>query len=273
MLPSRQKPLKRFQSSILKRGLCSGRVFYGQSALPSKDKQPDETGGDFGQSERNDQRPLPNRSQTSKQDEAEQQAKRDLDWGDDARVMSTIPIAYWAFKDPGCQRPKMRAAIIMMQRKIQPDVQQCSPRQRNTPHSSAPECDRQQDTPNHKTACYGGIFGLFFCQTYRNLSCSKLASEQNTDFMKNAQHHANCEVKPNLGKKQLEPKSTPIAFSIGFSQSSHTLHALYQKSSFSDVCKKTLQKCSQNPFFWSLKPFKKSPLKRIFHSRPQEKER
>ena len=91
--------------------------------------------------------------------------------------------------------------------------------------------------------------------------------------MKNGQNHVNCEVKPNFGKKQLEVKSSPIAFSIGFSQSSHTLHVLYQKNSFCVESNKTLQKCSQNPFFWSLKPFKKSPLKRIFHSRPQEKER
>ena len=128
-------------------------------------------------------------------------------------------------------------------------------------------------TPYHKTACYGDIFGLFFCQTYCNLSCCKSASKQNRDFMKNAQNHVNCEVKPNFGKKQLEPKSSPIAFSIGFSQSSHTLHVLYQKSSFCVESNKTLQKCSQNPFFWSLKPFKKSPLKRISQSRPQEKER
>ena len=128
-------------------------------------------------------------------------------------------------------------------------------------------------TPDHKTACYGDIFGLFFWQKYCNLSCCKSASKQNRDFMKNAQNHVNCEVKPNFGKKQLEPKSTPIAFSIGFSQSSHTLHVLYQKSSFCVESNKTLQKCSQNPFFWSLKPFKKSPLKRIFQSRPQEKER
>ena len=39
------------------------------------------------------------------------------------------------------------------------------------------------------------------------------------------------------------------AFSICFSQSSHTLHVLHQKSSFSVQCNKTLQKCNQNPFF------------------------
>ena len=94
--------------------------------------------------------------------------------------------------------------------------------------------------PNHKTPCYGGIFGLFFGQKYCNLSCCKLASKPNSDFMKNAQNHVNCEVKPNFGKKQLEPKSSPIAFSIGFSQSSHTLHVLYQKSSFCVESNKTL---------------------------------
>ena len=84
-------------------------------------------------------------------------------------------------------------------------------------------------TPNHKTAHYGCIFWPSIGQKYCNLSCCKLASKQNSNFMKNAQNHVNCEVKPNFGKKQLEPKSVPIAFSICFSQSNHTLHALYQK--------------------------------------------
>ena len=95
-------------------------------------------------------------------------------------------------------------------------------------------------TPSHETACYGGIFGLFFDQTCCNLSCCKIASKPNSDFMKNTQNHVNCEVKPNFGKKQLEPKCGQIAFCIGFSQSSHTLHVLYQKSSFSVECNKTL---------------------------------
>ena len=39
-------------------------------------------------------------------------------------------------------------------------------------------------TPNHKTACYGGIVGLFFWQKYCNSSCCKFASKRYTDFMK-----------------------------------------------------------------------------------------
>ena len=98
-------------------------------------------------------------------------------------------------------------------------------------------------TPNHKTACYGGICLLFFGHKYCNLSCCKFASKPNSDFMKNTQNHINCEVKPNFDKKQLEPKSNTNAFSICFSQSNHTLHVLYQKSSFSVKSNKTLQKC------------------------------
>ena len=76
--------------------------------------------------------------------------------------------------------------------------------------------------------------------------------------MKNTQNHVNCEVKPNFGKKQLEAKCSPIAFYIGFSQSSHTLHVLYQKMCFSVESNKTLQKCNQTPFFCSNRPFKRS---------------
>ena len=111
-------------------------------------------------------------------------------------------------------------------------------------------------TPNYKTTCYGGSFGFFFWHKYCNLSCCKWASKQIGDFMKNTQNHINCEVKPNFGKKQLEVKSSPIAFYIGFSESSHTLHALYQKMCFSVESNKTLQKCNQTPFFCSNKPFK-----------------
>ena len=53
-----------------------------------------------------------------------------------------------------------------------------------------------------------------------------------------------------MAKKQLEVKSSPIAFSICFSQSSHTLHVLYQKMCCSVESNKPLQKCSQNPFFF-----------------------
>ena len=59
-----------------------------------------------------------------------------------------------------------------------------------------------------------------------------LASKQIGGFMKNTQNHINCEAKPNLGKKQLEARSPPIAFSICFSQSSHALHVLYKKMCF-----------------------------------------
>ena len=58
-----------------------------------------------------------------------------------------------------------------------------------------------------------------------------------------------------------------------FTVKSHFACFISKKSSFSVQFNKTLKICSQNPFFWSLKPFKKSPLKRIFQSRPQEKER
>ena len=115
------------------------------------------------------------------------------------------------------------------------------------------------------------MFGLFFCQKYCNLSCCKSASKQNRVFMKNAQNHVNCEVKPNFGKKQLETKSVPIAFSIGFSQSSHTLHVLYQKSSFCVESNKTLQKCSQNPFFGASSPSKNHPWNAFFS--PDHKKR
>ena len=116
-------------------------------------------------------------------------------------------------------------------------------------------------TPNHKTACYGGIVEPFFVflQNYCNLSCCKFASKQNNVFMKNTQNHINCEVKPKFNKKQLEAKSSPIAFCISFSQSSYTLHVLYHKSSFSVESNKTLQNASKTPFFRSLKPFNKSP--------------
>ena len=70
----------------------------------------------------------------------------------------------------------------------------------------------------------------FFWQTYCNLSCCKFASKQNSDFMKNTQNHTNCEVKPTcLCNKQLEAKSSPIAFSIVFSQSSHTFACFMSK--------------------------------------------
>ena len=126
-------------------------------------------------------------------------------------------------------------------------------------------------TPNHKTACYGGIFGPFFGQKYCNLSCCRFASKPNSDFMKNAQNHANCEVKPIFCKKQLEAKSSPIAFSICFSQSTHTLHVLCKINSFSVASHKTLYKSSQRPFFGASGPSKNPPWNSFFKSRPQEK--
>ena len=126
-------------------------------------------------------------------------------------------------------------------------------------------------TPNHKTACCGGIFGLFFCQRYCNLSCCKLASKQNSDFMKNAQNHVNCDVKPNFGKKQLEPKSSPIAFSICFSQSSHTLHVLYQKIAFAWKAIKHCKNAVKTPFFGASSPSKNHPWNAFFS--PDHKKR
>ena len=117
------------------------------------------------------------------------------------------------------------------------------------------------------------FLGSFFDKNIATYLVANQLRNKTEILWKNAQNRVNCEVKPNFGKKQLEPKSVPIAVSIGFSQSSHTLHALYQKSSSSVESKKTLQKCSQNPFFWSLKPFKKSPLKHIFLLQTTRKER
>ena len=101
-------------------------------------------------------------------------------------------------------------------------------------------------------------------QKYCNLSCCKSASKQNSDFMKNAQNNVNCEVKPNFGKKQLEPKSSPIAFSIGFSQSSHTLHVLYQKKTFVWKAIKHPVKMQSKPFFGEPQALQKITLETHF---------
>ena len=126
-------------------------------------------------------------------------------------------------------------------------------------------------TPNHKTACYGCMFEAFFGHKSCNLSCCKFASKPNSDFMKKAQNHANCEVKPNFGKKQLEPKCGQIAFYMVF-HSQVTLCMFYiKKVTFLLKAIKHCKNALKTPF---LEPqaLQTITLKRIFHSRPQEKE-
>ena len=82
----------------------------------------------------------------------------------------------------------------------------------------------------------------------------------------------NLRGKTQFGQKAARAKIQPNRmFHLSFTVKSH-FACFVPKSSFWVECNETLQKCSQNLFFWSLKPFKKLPLKRIFPSRPQEKE-
>ena len=99
-------------------------------------------------------------------------------------------------------------------------------------------------TPYHKTACYGGILGLFFGQEYCNLSCCKLASKQNSDFMEKCTKPCKLRGKTQFWQKAARDKIQPNRiFYWFFTVKSHFAWFIL-KNSFCVESNKTLQNCS-----------------------------
>src|SRR6056297_2499487 len=93
----------------------------------------------------------------SPQHTAAQKRGCDLDRTNKSAMMVWIPVADWALEDPIRERPEMRASIIVVKQKIQPQMQKGRGTERNDdrrtkqgckPQTHAPENDRVIDAEN-----------------------------------------------------------------------------------------------------------------------------